>query len=109
VKVFDRNAANNKWQVDTSLATLMVEDSRRYMRPERHDMAVLVAGDGNFVPPVRSVQGRGLKVRVAFWRHGTSRELREAADEFLELDPYCDRPTRMPGIGRRAPHPPLSA
>jgi uncharacterized LabA/DUF88 family protein len=109
VKVFDRNAANKEKQVDTSLATLMVEDCYQYMKPERHDMAVLVAGDGDFIPPVRSVQGRGLKVRVAFWRHGTSRELREAADEFLELDPYFDRLTRVPGSGRRAPHPPLSA
>jgi uncharacterized LabA/DUF88 family protein len=106
VKVFDRNAANKEKQVDTSLATLMVEDCYQYMKPERHDMAVLVAGDGDFIPPVRSVQGRGLKVRVAFWRHGTSRELRDAADEFLELDPYFGWLTRA---GQRAPHPPLSA
>lgn len=107
--MFDRNAAHKEKQVDTSLATLMVEDCYKYMRPGRHDMAVLVAGDGDFVPPVRSVQGRGLKVRVAFWRHGTSRELREAADDFLELDPYFDRLTRVPGPGRRDPHRRLSA
>ena len=107
VAVFDRNAANKEKQVDTSLATLMVEDSYTYMKPERHDMALLVAGDGDFIPPVRSVQNRGLRVRVVFWRHGTSRGLREAADEFLELDPYFDQLTRVPG--RQAHHPPLSA
>jgi hypothetical protein len=56
---------------------------------------ILVADDGDFIPPVRSVQNRGLKVRVVFWKHGTSRELREAADEFLELDPYFDQLTRL--------------
>jgi len=107
VAVFDRNAANKEKQVDTSLATLMVEDCYTHMKPERHDMAILVAGDGDFIPPVRSVQNRGLKVRVVFWRHGTSRALREAADEFLELDSYFDQLTRVPD--RQAPHLPLSA
>jgi hypothetical protein len=46
VAVFDRNAANKEKQVDTSLATLMVEDCDKYMKPQRHDMAILVAGDG---------------------------------------------------------------
>ena len=109
VKVFDRNAANKEKQVDTSLTTLMVEDCYRYMKPERGDMAVLVAGDRDYLPPVRSVQDRGLKVRVAFWRHATSRELRDAADEFLELDPHFDRLTRAPGPVRRVAQPPLSA
>jgi hypothetical protein len=106
VAVFERNAANKEKQVDTSLATLMVEDCYTHMKPERHDMAVLVAGDGDFIPPLRSVQNRGLKVRVVFWSHGTSRELRNAADEFLELDPHFDHLTRIPW---QAPHPPLSA
>ena len=48
--MFDRNAANKEKQVDTSLATLMVEDSYTYMKPERHDMTLLVAGDGDFIP-----------------------------------------------------------
>ncbi len=100
VKVFDRNAGNREKQVDTGLATLMVEDCYKYMRPERGDMAVLVAGDGDFVPPVRSVQSRGLTVRVVFWRHGTSRELRRAADEFIELDPHFDWLTRAPRPAR---------
>jgi hypothetical protein len=93
VKVFDRNAANKEKQVDTSLATLMVEDCYQFMKPERQDMVVLVAGDGDFVPPVRSVQRRGLRVRVVFWTHAMSRELREMADQFVDLDPYFDRLT----------------
>jgi uncharacterized LabA/DUF88 family protein len=107
VSVFDRNAANKEKQVDTSLATLMMDDSYTYMKPERHDIAVLV-GDGDFIPPIRSVQRRGMKVRVVFWRHGTSRQLREIADEFVALDPHFDQLTRRPPA-QSSSHPRLSA
>jgi hypothetical protein len=109
VKVFDRNAANKQKRVDTSLTTLMVADCFEHMKPERHDMTVLVAGDGDFIPPVQQVQKRGLKVRVFFWSHGTSRQLRAAADEFFALDPDFDYLTRDRGSGHQGPYPPLSA
>jgi uncharacterized LabA/DUF88 family protein len=60
------------------------------MKPERGGMAVLVAGDGDYIPSVRSLQRRGLQVRVVFWKHATSRELRDTANEFVELDSHFD-------------------
>ena len=90
VEVFGRNAANKEKQVDSSIVTTMMEDSYEYMKAERGDMAVLVAGDGDYVPNVRSMQKRGLQVRVVFWKHATSRELRETADEFVDLDQHFD-------------------
>jgi len=94
VEVFDRNASNKEKQVDISLSTTMMEDSFQFMQRDRRDVAVLVAGDGDFVPTVRSLQRRGLGVRVVFWRHGVSSELRAAADEFVELDPHFDALSR---------------
>lgn len=94
VKVFDRNAANKEKQVDVSLATTMLEDSYEWMQPARHDIAVLVAGDGDFIPNVRSLQRRGYGVRVVFWSHAVSKELRDAADEFVSLDASFDDLTR---------------
>lgn len=90
VEVFGRNAANKEKQVDSSIVTTMMEDSYEHMKADRSDMAVLVAGDGDYVPNVRSLQKRGLQVRVVFWKHATSRELRETADEFVELDQHFD-------------------
>ncbi len=58
VEVFDRNAANKEKQVDNHITT-MVDDSHEHMKPERGDMAVLVAGDGDYIPSVRSLQKRG--------------------------------------------------
>ncbi len=90
VTALDRNAANKEKKVDTSLTQMINDDYIDHMKPERGDMLVLVAGDGDFVPTINSLKRRGIRVRVVFWRHATSRELREAADEFVELDPHFD-------------------
>jgi hypothetical protein len=91
VEVYDRNVANKEKQVDTGLATRLVADSYEHMQSRVPDvMAVLVAGDGDYVPPIKDLQRRGIRVRVVFWRHAVSRELREAADEFEDLGPHLD-------------------
>lgn len=53
-------------------------------------MAVIFSGDGDYVPTVKDLQRRGIKVRVIFWTHATSRELRQIADEFVALDEHLD-------------------
>ena len=91
VEVYDRNAANREKQVDTGLATRLLADSYEHMQGRVPDVvAVLVAGDGDYVPPIRDLQRRGIKVRVVFWSHAVSRELKEAADEFVSLDENLD-------------------
>src|SRR5260370_23318664 len=93
VEVFRRNVANKEKQVDSSIVTTMLDDSYEQMKSDRGDMAVLVAGDGDYLPSMRSLQRRGFRVRVVFWKHATSRELRDTANEFVELDPHFDRLT----------------
>lgn len=88
VFVHDRNAANKEKKVDVHIATVMVEDSFEYMQAGR-DQAVLVAGDGDYVPTVESLQRRGFQVECVFWAHG-SRELREACNEFRALNDYLE-------------------
>ncbi|GAA2627167.1 hypothetical protein GCM10010411_75310 [Actinomadura fulvescens] len=88
VLTYDRNAAGKEKQVDASLLTWLLDDSYQHMDAARGDLAVLVAGDGDFLPAVNSLQRRDLTVRVLSWEHACSRALREGADEFLPLDPY---------------------
>lgn len=91
VEVFDRSIHTNKEkQVDMALGTTMLEDSFNHMKAANGDIAVLVAGDGDFLPTVRSVQNRGIGIRVVSWAHAVSHELRDTADEFVELDPHFD-------------------
>lgn len=94
VEVFDRSIYTNKEkQVDVALSTTMLEDSFNHMKADNSDIAVLVAGDGDFLPTIRSLQKRGIGIRVVSWAHAVSRELRDTAEEFVELDPHFDHLT----------------
>jgi len=89
VEVFDRSIYTNKEkQVDIALSTTMLENSFNHMRADNGDIAVLVAGDGDFLPTIRSLQKRAFGIRVVSWTHAVSRELRDTADEFVGLDPH---------------------
>ena len=49
-------------------------------------MAVLIAGDGDYVPLVEAVKRMGLHVVVGFFeRNGLNPELRIAADDFVDI------------------------
>lgn len=54
-----------------------------------YDVAVLVAGDGDYVPVIEEVQRFGKHVVVSFFsdpKEGLNMELRRAADQFDSLD-----------------------
>jgi uncharacterized LabA/DUF88 family protein len=87
VIVFDRNANNREKKIDTQIATDIVSDSYQWMDLERQDEVRLVAGDGDYVPVIENLRERGFDCIVVFWSHA-SRELKEAATEFIELDQH---------------------
>jgi uncharacterized LabA/DUF88 family protein len=68
--------------VDVLLAVDMLSASFHHL----FDVAVLVAGDADFVPLVREVRRLGVAVVVAGIKGTTARELRTAADRFVALD-----------------------
>lgn len=55
---------------------------------ERVDVVVLVTGDGDFVPLVEYLQGKGIAVEVAAFGESTSRSLREATDEYFDISEH---------------------
>jgi uncharacterized LabA/DUF88 family protein len=71
-------------QVDISLSTEMLLHGFR----KHYDVAVLVAGDEDYVPLVRAVKSEGARVHVWFVSDGLSPKLRHEADEFVNLDGY---------------------
>ena len=87
VFVFDRNYANKEKEVDVAIATQVIEDSYEHMRTERQDRVVLLAGDRDYVPVIKSLAARGLPTTVVFWEHGTAHDLRNVADDYSPLDP----------------------
>jgi uncharacterized LabA/DUF88 family protein len=70
--------------VDIALATDLLGNAYR----DNYDAAVLIAGDGDYVPLVEEVKRLGKVVHVAFFGEkgdGLSPELRLASDRFWEL------------------------
>ena len=50
------------------------------------DVIILCSGDGDFVPLVEYLKNRGKRVEIIAFGKTTSSELREVADEFIDLD-----------------------
>src|SRR3989344_4627455 len=66
---------------DIHMAVDMVENAC----DDNFDLAVLVSGDGDFVPAVRSVKKKNKIVRNIYFKNSSSRTLKDFCDESLEL------------------------
>ncbi len=59
------------------------------------DIAVLVAGDGDFTPVVEEVRRRGVMVVVVAVSESLSDDLRRVADRFVEIDSQWLTPMKV--------------
>ena len=66
---------------DINMAVDMVENAC----DNNFDIAVLVSGDGDFVPAVRSVKKKGKIVKNIYFKNSSSKNLKNFCDESLEL------------------------
>lgn len=88
VIVYDRNIAGHEKKIDTDVVATMIEDSYELIEIGK-DEITLVSGDSDYVPAIEKLKNRGIPVHVVFWGHA-SREIKEAATKFINLDPYLD-------------------
>jgi uncharacterized LabA/DUF88 family protein len=80
--IFPRTKGRASKRVDISLTTDMLTHAHR----QNYDLAILVAGDEDYVPLVEAVKGEGRRVAVWFFPDdGLSRALRMAADHFFDV------------------------
>ena len=69
--------------IDVQLTTDMITHGFK----NNYDVAILVAGDNDFVPALQAVKDSGKHVEVAlFGRGGTSRQLRGVADKVIAIN-----------------------
>jgi uncharacterized LabA/DUF88 family protein len=80
-RVFPRVRGGRSKRVDITLATDMLTHAHR----RNFDIAVLVAGDEDYVPLVQAVQAEGRRVALWFVSDGLSGALRNAADHFWNI------------------------
>jgi uncharacterized LabA/DUF88 family protein len=83
-RVFPKHKTKGSKRVDISLATDMLIHAAR----KHYDIAVLVAGDEDYVPLVRAVKSEGARVHVWFLRGGLNPQLRHESDYFVDLDEF---------------------
>ena len=88
VVVYDRNVRNREKKIDTDVVANMIQDSYEILEPSA-DEITLVAGDADYVPAIEKLCKRNISVHVCFWNHA-SRELKECATKFVNLDPFLD-------------------
>ena len=52
----------------------------------RPDILVLCSGDGDFLPLIRFMRQRGVRIEVAAFQRAASREVRNESSGFIDLD-----------------------
>lgn len=78
LQVFAGGAKKADW--DVGLAVDAISASPRL------DTVILLTGDGDFIPLVEYLQAHGCQVEVVSFGRSTSLRLKEACDEFVDLD-----------------------
>jgi uncharacterized LabA/DUF88 family protein len=80
-RVFSKVKGKRSKRVDISLATDMLSHAHR----DNYDIAILVAGDEDYVPLVQAVMAEGKRVVLWFFGDGLSRSLKVAADHYYDI------------------------
>ncbi|MBP9869357.1 NYN domain-containing protein [Patescibacteria group bacterium] len=71
---------------------------------EKVDVIVLLTGDGDFVPLVEYLHGRGVIVEVVAFAESTNAQLKQVADRFVDISkdaPECLIGSKLARGGRR--------
>jgi uncharacterized LabA/DUF88 family protein len=93
-RVFKKHAGKRSKRVDISLATDMLTHAHR----KNYDVAVLIAGDEDYVPLVDAVMGEGRRVLVWFFEKGLNPTLRRRADYFFDIGKFFFQSRKDLGI-----------
>ena len=77
LQVFYGGAKKADWDVGITVDAIVLA--------EKLDVAVIVSGDGDYVPLIEYLKMKGVQVEVAAFGRSTSSKLREVSDAFLDL------------------------
>jgi uncharacterized LabA/DUF88 family protein len=89
-RVFKKQEGKKSKRVDITLATEMLTHAHR----SNYDIAILVAGDEDYVPLVQAVKQEGRRVVLWFFEEGKglSRNLKLEADYFFDISWFLLKP-----------------
>lgn len=92
LQVFSSGAKKADWDVGMAVDAIKLS--------HKIDAAVIVSGDGDFIPLVEYLQMNGTQVEVVAFGKSASMKLKEACDDFLDLSENSNRYLMRAG-GRR--------
>ncbi|MFH1657145.1 MAG: NYN domain-containing protein [bacterium] len=78
LQVFHGGMKKADWDVGLSVDAIRLSDSSI-------DVIVLITGDGDYIPLVEYLKGKGRIVEVIAFGKSTSGKLKEVADDFIDL------------------------
>lgn len=83
-RVFKKKRGRKTKRVDISLATDMLTHAHR----KNYDIAVLVAGDEDYLPLVQAVMAEGSRVVLWFFEDGLSKSLKREVDHYFDISTF---------------------
>lgn len=86
-RVFKKSTNNRSKRVDITLATEMLSHAFH----DNYDVAVLVAGDEDYVPLVQEIKRSGKQISLWFFEDGLSKHLKRECDIFLNIEFFLCR------------------
>jgi uncharacterized LabA/DUF88 family protein len=91
-RVFKKQRGKKSKRVDITLSTDMLTHAYR----ENYDIAILVAGDDDYVPLVRAIKDEGRRVVLWFFENskGLSKGLKLEADFFFDISWFLLKPQK---------------
>jgi uncharacterized LabA/DUF88 family protein len=81
IRIFAGGAKKADWDIGMAIDALAMSD--------KLDVVVLATGDGDFVPLIEYLRSHGCQAEVISFGKSASGQLREAADDFVDL---CENP-----------------
>ncbi len=85
LQVYHGGMKKADWDVGLAVDAVRLADSLV-------DVVVIVSGDGDFIPLVEYMKGKGRLVEVIAFGKSTSGKLKEVADDFVDL---CESPKKF--------------
>ncbi len=77
LKEYYGGAKKGDWDMGIAIDALKIAD--------KLDVVVLITGDGDFVHLVHHLQAKGVRVEVLAFEESASKELKEAANNFIDM------------------------
>jgi uncharacterized LabA/DUF88 family protein len=77
--------------IEKGIDTLISKDILTFAFKDKFDTAILVSGDGDFIPIIDEIKSYGKKVELWAFKHTLGKELKNKVDTYTYIDNFIDQ------------------